>query len=117
VGQWVEFFEAESERKDEVLVLVGTKKDLVEGDLEPAADKDEIKQLVEKYRFTFKFETSAKANLNIDMVFEELSRNLIYNSLQRKKTVNPIREEEWSGILKRDKEHLMREEDRGGNCC
>lgn len=69
---------------------------------------------MEKYRFTFKFETSAKDNINIDLVFEELSRNLIYNSLERKRMANSIGEEDWSVILKRDSK-LVREEENG--CC
>lgn len=69
---WIDFYQKESDRKDEVFILVGTKKDLAESSAVPnqIIDRDEIKQLVEKYRFTFKFETSAKTNLNIDLVFE-----------------------------------------------
>jgi GTPase SAR1 family protein len=47
--------------------------------------------MIERYKFVFKFETSAKINKNINLVFEELSRNLIYNSIKRKKSANPIR--------------------------
>ena len=54
-------------------------------------EKSSVKEFVEKHRFTFKFETSAKDNQNIDLVFEELSRNLIFNFLKKKKNVSPIK--------------------------
>lgn len=72
---------------------------------------------MEKYKMVFKFETSARMNKNINLVFEELSRNLIYNSIKRKRSANPIREEEWSVILKRDKDHLLKEEEKNTGCC
>ena len=80
----------------------------------PPIGREEVKQLVEKYRFTFKFETSAKDNHNIDLVFEELSRNLIYNNLQRKKAASPLKEDEWSVILQREQQTTQQS---AGNCC
>ena len=70
---------------------------------ESAVLKEEVKALIEKYKFMFKFETSAKLNLNITAVFEELARNLIYNSIERRRSANPIPEKEWSLILRKDR--------------
>lgn len=82
-------FDSSSDKRDTVKVLVGTKKDLIafdEGQKEiRVVDREEVSQFLENYKMTFTFETSAKLNKNISKVFEELSRNLIFNTVEKRK--------------------------------
>ena len=81
IERWINIFEESNNRKDKVIkYLIGNKDDLEDKKI----DQEMIDNFLKTYNYNFK-KTSAKENINIDDLFQEMSEKLYDSHIDKEK--------------------------------